>query len=226
MSGCSVSKRFVAPLMITATLVLGACAGSPSTEALQRKADHAWFQERYDDARPLYAEITERDPGDWQAQQRLGSCQLAEGDASGARRSLELAWALNPGNEQTADALAEAMFDYGDRTALFLFLREQTQTMQTPSAYLRLAYWAIECGDPDTARVAIETALAVDEGDSVDPYLVGATLAEQIGSPDDAVLLLRKAYLIDPADERVQARLRELGAVPGPTMALPPDDLR
>lgn len=226
MPGCSVSKRLISLLMFTALLLLGACSGRMSTEAMKSKADYAWFQQRYTDAKPLYAELTERDPGNWQAQQRLGECLLIEGDASGARRALELAWVLRPGDEATADALAEAMYDYGDRTALFVFLREQTQTTQTPAAYLRLAYWAIECGDPDTARVAIQTALAVDDGDSVEPYLAGAALAQQIGAPDDAVLLLHKAYVIDPEDERVRTRLRELGAVPGPTMALPPDDLR
>ena len=76
--------------------------------------------------------------------------------------------------------------------------------------------------DPDSAQVALETAIAVDEGKTVEPYLQAAAFAQRLGDLEMALRRLRQAYGINPYDERVKQRLRELGEVPGPTIALPP----
>jgi Tfp pilus assembly protein PilF len=76
--------------------------------------------------------------------------------------------------------------------------------------------------DPDSAQVAIRTAIELDDGRSVEPYLVAADLAERLGDLDLAVRRLRQAYGIDSRNDRVRERLRDLGEIPGPTLALPP----
>ena len=62
----------------------------------------------------------------------------------------------------------------------------------------------------------------IDEGRSTEPYIQAAAFAEAIGDMDEALRRLRQAYGINPGDTRVTQRLRDLGEVPGPTIALPP----
>ena len=83
---------------------------------------------------------------------------------------------------------------------------------------MRLARVAIEADDPDTARQAVRTALAVDADDDVAPYLMAARLLRQLGDDDEAQRTLALAWRIDPRDEDVLAALRDMGVVPGPTM--------
>ena len=114
------------------------------------------------------------------------------------------------------------LFQQGDEAQLFAFLRERAESTQTVRAYLRLARYSVEMKDPDSANVALETAIALDGGQSVEPYLAAADLAADLGDPEMAVYRLRQAFGIAPHDERISDRLRALGEVPGPTIALPP----
>jgi tetratricopeptide (TPR) repeat protein len=139
-----------------------------------------------------------------------------------ARQALEIAHTLRPENDEIASALAEAIFRDDDENQLYAFLRERAQSRQDVVSYLRLAHYSIEMGDPDSARKAIETAILLDNGESVQPYLQAALFAERIGDLDQAVIRLRQAYGIDPLDESVKTRLRDMGEIPGPTLALPP----
>ena len=72
------------------------------------------------------------------------------------------------------------------------------------------------------AKLAIETAIALDDARTVEPYLAASNLAQRVGNIEDAIFRLRQALGVDPDDERVLRRLDELGEIPGPTLALPP----
>ena len=125
-------------------------------------------------------------------------------------------------HEDVCDALAEAMFLQGDETGLFAFLRQRARTTESVRSHIRLARYSAEIGDPDSARTALETAIVIDEAGSTEPYLVAASFAEDVGDLDLAVRRLRQAYAIDPHDPMVHERLRALGEIPGPSIALPP----
>ena len=120
------------------------------------------------------------------------------------------------------DALAEVMYRQPDEKALFELLTARAQTRQTVYAWMRLARYAAEFGDADTALLGFETAIELDAGKSVEPYVQTAVFSRQIGDLDAALRRLRQAYTIDPDDPRVDKQLRELGEVPGPTLGLPP----
>jgi tetratricopeptide (TPR) repeat protein len=122
-----------------------------------------------------------------------------------------------------ADALAEAMYAQEDYNRLFSFLRERAEATKTAQAYLRLARFAMDTNDADTARWAYDQAIEVDAGASVEPYVQAAAFHERVGDIEGAVRRLRQAYGIDPYDPRVSERLRALGEIPGPTIALPRD---
>jgi len=209
-------------ILILATTLLHGC-GYTSTETLRSNADFRFKRGEYYQAVSDYSDIIARYPGDWRAQQRLGECYLEIGDPNRAREALEVAHSHRPNNTQIIDSLAEAMFRQGDETRLFAFLRERAESTQSPTAYLRLARFSIELNDPDSAKLAIDTAISLDDAKTVEPYLAAANLAQRVGDIDGAIFRLRQALGVDPANRRVIKRLEELGEIPGPTLALPPD---
>jgi tetratricopeptide (TPR) repeat protein len=214
--------RLSIALIVLSLILLPACAVHTPVETLRERGDAHFARGEHDRAAEQYSQITDRYPGDWEAQYRLGVSLLELDEPSEARRALEMAHSHRPGHDGIANALAEAMFRLGDERQLFAFLRERADSRQSPAAHLHLAHYAMEMGDPDSAQVAINKAIVLDDGRSVVPYLAAAALAERLGDMDLAVRRLRQAYGINPLDERVRTRLRELGEVPGPTLALPP----
>lgn len=166
--------------------------------------------------------VTERWPGEWEAQLALGQCYLEMDRLTDARSSLTNAIANRPVSEDIADALAEVYFREGSTQHLFVFLRERTTGYSSVHSWLRLATYSIKCNDPDLARSAVNTAIEMDEGRGTDPYLVAADLAASIGDLELAVRRLSQAYGIDPGNPVIADRLRDLGEVPGPTISQPP----
>ncbi len=212
-------------LLVLPVLVVGltqAGCGMRPIESVRTSADFQYQQQEYQQAAIEYAEIADRAPGDWQAQYRLGLCELELGNADRARTALEIAHARQPANADVVDAMAEAMFRQRDEQALFDLLTDRAETERTVRAWLRLGRYSAELGDADTALTAFETAIELDAGRSVDPYVQTALFSQKIGDLDGALYRLRQAYRINPDDPLVDQRLRDLGEVPGPTLGLPP----
>jgi Flp pilus assembly protein TadD len=209
-------------MSVLAAIVLAACATQRPIDTVRESGDRAYNRGDYSLAAAEFEEIAQRYPGDWEAQYMLGLTMLELDRLADARRALEIAHDRRPNDPKVIDALAEVMYRQNDAAELFAFLREQAETVQSPQAYLRLARYSLEMNDPDSAQVAIRTAIELDDGLSVEPYLAAAELAERLGDLELAVRRLRQAYGIDPRDERVRERLRDLGEIPGPTLALPP----
>ncbi len=208
------------PVLVVALVQVG-CGARP-IESVRDRADFQFDHQQYPEAASEYTEIVDRDPGDWQAQYRLGLCELELGNADRARTALEIAYANRPDNREVVDALAEAMLRQPDEPALFELLTQRTRTQQTVYAWMRLGRYAAELGDADTALAGFETAIEIDAGRTVEPYVQSALFSRQLGDLDAALRRLRQAYTIDPEDPRVDKQLRELGEVPGPTLGLPP----
>ncbi len=214
-------RRLLVQVILLSGAVLTACQRPVHT--IRQSADFSFDHGDYDTAAAEYAEIADRYPGDWRAQYRLGLCLLEIDQPARARDALEVAYSHRPRDPCIANALAEAMFQQGDESRLFAFLRQRAKSMQSPAAYLQLARYALELGDPDSAHVALETAIVLDDGQTVEPYLAAASFAERLGDLETALRRLRQAYGIDHTDARVIQRLKDLGEIPGPTIALPPD---
>jgi tetratricopeptide (TPR) repeat protein len=205
----------------TAILSTG-CASQRPVEQHRETANWCFERGDYMTAAEHFQPIVERYPGDWEAQYRLGLCYLELERPVEARRALEVAHTRKPQNEDIADALADAMFQCNDPDQLFAFVRQRAESLQTVRAWHRVAKYATLMRDPDSTKVALDTAIALDEGKTVEPYLLAADFNEQLGNLDEAVRRLRQAYGIDPLNEDVNQRLRDLGEIPGPTIALAP----
>lgn len=213
--------RRVSCAIALSLVMLTGCAVRP-TESIRSDGDFAFSRRDYAAAASYYEQIVDRHPGDWQAQYRLGICLTELGRPAEGRLALEQALSLRPGDEDVADALAEAMHRQGAVDELFAFLRGRADVTRTAKAHLDLARYAMEHDDLDTASVALLTAIEVDGGRSTNPYLARAEWAERVGNTNEAVRRLRQAYGINPHDPRVLAGLRTYGETPGPTLALPP----
>ncbi len=214
-------SRSATMLFLAVLVVQTGCTTRP-IEAIRDSADFQFSHQEYQTAATGYREIVDRYPGDWLAQYRLGMCELELGYPDRARSALEIALTNQPNSPVIVDALAEAMFQAGDEQALFDLLTNHAQSEQTVYAWLRLGRYAAELGDADTALTGFETAIELDAGRTIEPYVQAALFSQQIGDLDEALRRLRQAYEINPGDPRVDQRLRDLGEVPGPTLALPP----
>tara|TARA_B100001059_G_scaffold229238_1_gene261539 strand:- start:8965 stop:9672 length:708 start_codon:yes stop_codon:yes gene_type:complete len=202
---------------------IGGCATKPTTSTLRERAGDALWQERYEDAESLYGELVEKHPQDWRVQFGLGASAMHTGNLSESRQALEIAHTLRPQNREIALDLAEVMYLQDDRNGLFLFLRDRAEAREDSRDWLLLAEYSLMTEDPDSARACVEKAMIIDDASSVQTWLQAATLSERMGDLDQAMLYLRTAYTIDPANTIVQERLRAHGLVPGPTLAMPND---
>ncbi len=213
----------MSPTVLIFLILIGVgCSGARPLETVRDRGDFLYDRGDYAAAGEQYAEIFDRYPGDWRAAYRLGECELELDRPSEARRWLEVAHTNNLRDPDIVDALAEAMFRLGDEARLYAFLKKRAESQQTVRAYLRLGRYAGDLGDPDSAQTAFQTAIALDDGEHIEPYLAAADFAESLGDMDEAVRRLRQAYGIDPGNDRVEQRLKDLGEVPGPTLAMPP----
>lgn len=207
--------------LLSMCLVVGCQAARP-TDTIRASGDFKMRQGDYGGAADEYGEIIARFPGDWEAQYQYGLCMLELKKYAAARRAMEIAYNARPNNVEIATGLAEAMYRQGDESRLFAFLKQRANEQQTIEAYMTLAKYSLDMNDPDTAGVAIETAIVIDDGQSPEPYLQSAALAERLGDLDEAIRRLRQAYGINPEDRRVTQKLVTLGETPSPALALPP----
>lgn len=220
----TITGRALTAVLALATLAgFAGCNQTRPLSVVRESGDRHFERAQWEDAATEYGEIITRQPGDWHARYRFGVASLQNDDLPAARRALEIANDQRPQSAEAADALAEAYFRSGDEDELFAFLRSRAEKRQTVADHLRFADYARRLGDPDSARTALETAIRIDGGTSVEPYLAASSFNESVGDIDAAITRLRQAYSIDPYDDRIHERLRALGEIPGPTIALPPD---
>ena len=85
-----------------------------------------------------------------------------------------------------------------------------------------LGRYAQKIGKADEAERAFLGAAEIDRGQSAAPQKALAGFYRSIGDNDAEVRRLRMMLWFDSQDAEVNARLRELGQIPGPTFALPP----
>lgn len=213
-----------AVVLISLLVGLAACEAQPkrSATAIRKDADQHMHLGQPAEAQELYAVLVERDPTRWYDQYALGRAAMETGNLAQARMALEVASTLRPADHRIAVDLASVLYQLDARDDLFRYLRDRAQTTQTPEDWLQLARYAMDCDDPDTARLAVRIGVAIDEGNSAKPYLLASQIARQLGEEDDARRALILAWRAEPENEQVNAQLRDMGIVPGPTLEVPP----
>lgn len=218
---CLASLAFAA-LAACFVASLGGCMKGKSSEQLLADGDHAYRYGRYEEAAGDFQQVIDRYPGDVPANVGYARTQIALGNLDAARNALETAAASKPEDFEISLLLAEVLFKQRDTTRLYQLLRDRAVEQRRIQAWIVMARYALELDDPDTAQVAVGSALELSDDTSAEPYLIAAELAERVGDQSEALRRLRQAYGLAPNDPRIAAELREYGEVPGPTIALPP----
>jgi tetratricopeptide (TPR) repeat protein len=208
--------------VVFALLIFGCTPAKRSAPSMRAEAQKDMEFSRYDEAVELYGELVDRDPTRWYDQFALGRAAMAAGDLGKARMALEIASTLRPRDGRITEDLASVLYRLDARDELFRLLKDRAQTTQMPTDWLLLARYAMDCDDPDTARLAVRIGIALDDDGSAAPYLLAAQIARQLGEESDARRALIIAWHEDPENEQVNAMLRDMGIVPGPTLAIPP----
>ncbi|MDX9912802.1 MAG: tetratricopeptide repeat protein [Phycisphaerales bacterium] len=187
-------------------------------------AEHAYEFGRYETAEADWAEYVDRRPQDADGHYYYGLALLANGKPAPAREQLVIANDMRPDHEDTIEALASAIRATGNTDDLFRFLRRMIEERGIASDYDRLGRYLASVGNPDEAETAFLTAAQLDGGKTVAPQLALANFYRSIGDVQNEKLRLRMALALEPQNEDVQARLRGLGEVPGPSLALTPTE--
>lgn len=199
-------------------LSMAACSARVPAESLAQRAHFNFWAENWQLAQEEYTELVDRYPDDWEYQFKLGTAALHNNDLDSARQYLSIAETLRPQDRVISLNLAETMYRQDDRDALFMFLVDRAESTQRSDDWLVLARYSLDLDDPDMARLAVQEALILDVSGSPAPHIVAAELSERMGDIDGALRSLKIAWTLDPENAQVQAMIRGLGEVPGPTM--------
>jgi tetratricopeptide (TPR) repeat protein len=209
-------------LLACLALAAGACANRTPLGTLQERGDAAFARGDYAGAYEQYHQYVQRSQADPVVLHSMGRTLMELGRPGEAVTYLRLSHDLVPQVDRYLETLAEAMFQSGDREGLYRLLRAETANRGRVDDYIRLGTYAARLHDPDEAETALLQAALLDGGRTIEPQLALANFYSSIGDRERAVERLRMALWFDVRSEAVSAKLRALGEIPGPSLALPP----
>lgn len=203
---------------------LAGCNTQRPLPMVKEDGDKAFARGEFDKAAADYKEYVERKPGDPAVQNMYAQTLLALKQPVPAVEHATIAFDQRPTDETYIETRALALFEAGKTDELYRFLRGQADSRGLPSDFIRLGNYAAKLGDADGAEHAYLTAAKIDGGKTVAPQLALANFYMSIGDKPSAIKRLRMALYIDPANLTASQKLRELGEIPGPSLAMPPSD--
>ncbi|MFM9996413.1 MAG: tetratricopeptide repeat protein [Phycisphaerales bacterium] len=213
-------------LAAAAVLLLGGCAGKRPLHLVEESGDKAFKQRQFDRALADYLEYVDRRPGDGAVRHKLAVSLLETGQATKAVEHAWLAYDDKPTNDEYVETLARSMHESGKHEELGKFLRDEIERRGRIDDYLRLARYSSLMGDGDGAELAYLTAARLDGGRTLNLQLQIAKFYLSIGDKLSAYERFRMALFLDPDNDIAYREIRELGYIPGPSLAIPPKELR
>lgn len=210
-----------------AALTLASGCGSQRPLSMVRAdAATAYSLGQYEQARALYQQWVNRKPEDPEARYHLAQSLLQLGRAREARELMEVARDVRPAEEKYTELLAEAMYQAGATDDLFRLLRGEVERRGRVGDYSRLGDYSARVGAVDEAEVAFLGAARADRGQSPGPQLDLANFYRQVGDVENERRRLRMVIFAEPGHPEASERLRAMGEIPGPTLALVPEEAR
>lgn len=211
--------------LVLSTLLLAGLAGcnAPrSLPAVREAGDRSFNQNDFQSAATHYEEYVLRKPGDPAVEAQFARTLLQVGDAPRAIGYARTAYDAQPNNGEYADLLAQSYLEAGQADEMYSFLRGNTEGRGSVADYIRLGKFTARAGDADGAEQAFLVAARLDGGQTVAPQLALADFYKSIGDKASEKKRLRMALSFDVTSQPINQRLRELGEVPGPSLALTP----
>lgn len=219
------ARLTAASILIGLALVSGGCAQERPLTRVREVGDIKFGAGNYSGALSDYVEYERRKPDDVDVRLRLAETYLRSGDAKAAREQMHIVRDVKPAKEDSIEGLADALAAAGEQEELMLFLQKMTRERGGVSDYMRLGTYAQQVGNVDEAQEAYLQAARLDGGKSSRIQLALADFYESLGDKSNTLKRLRMAMYLDPKNEEIPARVRALGEIPGPSLAMPPEEL-
>jgi len=220
------SMRINGLIVLLAIAPLAGCSMPRSLPAVRDSGERAFQRGDYARAEADFQEYTERKPGDAPVQLLYAKTLLATDQPVPAVEHATLAYDQHPADPEYIDVRAQALFEAKRTDELYRFLRGLCDAHGMPADYLRLGQYTAKLGDADGAEHAFLTAAKVDGGKTPAPQLALADFYHSINDKASEVRRLRMALFVDPRNQDIPNRLRALGEIPGPSLALQPEEAK
>jgi tetratricopeptide (TPR) repeat protein len=207
---------------LAAAMLVG--CGQRALPAVRESGDRAYRHGDYAAAATDYQEYTDRKPGEAAVELAYAKTLLKLNQPGAAVEHAARAYDQHPTDEDYIETKAQALFEAKKTEELDRFLRGLCQGRGQPADYIRLGRFSQKMGDADTAHTAFRTAARVDGGRSMAPQLALADFYHSIKDAENEMQRLRVCYYLDPKDSQISERIRALGEIPGPSIAMPPPE--
>jgi tetratricopeptide (TPR) repeat protein len=208
-------------LALVVPLVVG-CSSQRPLPTVRERGDRAFEKGQFEQARVEYQEYVTRKPGEAAVELQLARTLLELDQPHDALTHAQEAFDLRPGEEEYIETYADALLGTQKTDQLYRFLRGLAQDRGQVNDYIRLGRFTARAGDADGAVQAFSTAARIDRGRTIAPQLAFAEFYREIGDTEHEKERLRMALSFDVKNPVVLGRLRELGEIPGPSLALTP----
>lgn len=222
---CRPSVMFVLVSGLSASVLVG-CGGVRPLHVIHDHALQEFKAGNYSVAAADYEEFLERKPDEVKVRYELGRTYLAMNEPVKARQQLAVAYDIDPSDEGVINARAEAHFKAKEYTQLSEFLRRISSERGAVRDFIRLGDYAGKMGNADEAALALKNAAVLDEGRTVEPQIALADFYKVHNDRTNQIRRLRMALFVEPKNKAVMSRLLEMGEIPGPSLALRPEEAR
>lgn len=215
--------RFAVFACLVAAAISG-CSGTRTLPAVKEMGDRQYRHQNWEAARVEYQEYVDRKPGDKEVQVLLAQCLIKLGQPHLAVTHAQVAFDLEPNDVEAIETYCTALADSKKTDELYRVLNGNCQTRGSVADYDRLARYQLKLGDPDGAERSFIMAAKVDGGKNIEPQLALANFYKSINDKAGETRRLRMALYLKPTEQKIYDRLRELGEIPGPSLALFPEE--
>jgi len=216
-------KMLVLSTAAAMVFLASGCNSQRPLPMIRELGDRAFSRGQYETARVEYKEYVDRKPGEARVQLMYARTLLALKQPAMAVEHASVAFDQLPDDDQAIETKAQALFESGRTDEMYKFLRGMADGRGQVGDFIRLGQYTAKLGDADGADHALKTAAKLDAGKTLAPQMALANFYTSIGDTAAAKRRLRMALYIDPANPEVAKRLRDMGEIPGPSLALPPE---
>lgn len=193
---------------------------------MKRVGDMRFSEGRYGLAVREYELYLAENPTNPEVRHQLALSLLELGRYTEAREHALIAHSQALSDPAIFQTACEALYRSRDADLLYEMLRTRAINTGDPAHFVRLAEYAREFEDMDTAERSLLAAAKLDEGRSADIQIGIARFYADIDDKQQAGERLAMAYYLDPTDPRIEPLAERIGVILGPTFARPPLELR
>jgi tetratricopeptide (TPR) repeat protein len=223
-------RRAAIPIILAAAMlpILPGCADNITwAYESEREGIEYYNKHQYADAAGDFRNAIRQSPREYKAHYYLGACEDALGHYQEALQAYKACLDVmktsrdgrrdTPFRDRVLSALASDIARSASRDEEIARIQSHARTTQDPEDYILLGRIYRDTGDADSAIDAYNRGALISPKDFGLLKEYGLYL-EQLGQNQKAETVLRRAYSRDSQDDQVNAALRRVGVVPGPSV--------